>query len=166
MRALRFRQVHLDFHTSEAIPSIGEKFDKRQFQEALKRGHVDSITLFSKCHHGLSYHATKVGQRHPNLQTELLPRQMEACRELDIKCPVYISAGLDEWRARDTPAWIALKQDGRGVWPLEARYRPLGFDTPYLDYLCEQIEEAVENFGCVDGIFLDIIALRDSIGQT
>ena len=37
---LRYRQVHLDFHTSEAITPIGEKFDARQFQEALKRGHV------------------------------------------------------------------------------------------------------------------------------
>lgn len=32
------RQVHLDFHTSEFIPGIGEKFDKKQFQETLKPG--------------------------------------------------------------------------------------------------------------------------------
>jgi hypothetical protein len=56
MNPLRFRQVHLDFHTSEAIRPVGHKFDARQFQEALKRGHVDSITLFSKCRHGLPHH--------------------------------------------------------------------------------------------------------------
>ena len=44
---MRFRQVHLDFHTSEKISDIGTKFDKEQFQEALKVGHVDSITVFS-----------------------------------------------------------------------------------------------------------------------
>ena len=39
------RQVHLDFHTSEFIPGIGEKFDKKQFQEALKIGHINSKML-------------------------------------------------------------------------------------------------------------------------
>lgn len=35
-----YRQVHLDFHTSEHITDIGTKFDKKQFQAALKTGHV------------------------------------------------------------------------------------------------------------------------------
>ena len=48
---MNFRQVHLDFHTSEKIPGIGSRFSKAQFQEALKTGHVNSITVFSKCHH-------------------------------------------------------------------------------------------------------------------
>ena len=30
MQELRFRQIHLDFHTSPHIPGIGEKFDKKQ----------------------------------------------------------------------------------------------------------------------------------------
>ncbi len=47
---MNFRQVHLDFHTSEKISGIGKKFDKKQFQESLILGHVNSITLFSKCH--------------------------------------------------------------------------------------------------------------------
>ncbi|GAE05317.1 hypothetical protein JCM10914_1413 [Paenibacillus sp. JCM 10914] len=49
---MRFRQVHLDFHTSEAIKGIGSQFNKRQFQDMLRTGHVDSITVFAKCHHG------------------------------------------------------------------------------------------------------------------
>ena len=43
---MRFRQVHLDFHTSGLIPGIGSAFDKAAFQKALKLGHVDSITVF------------------------------------------------------------------------------------------------------------------------
>ena len=42
------RQVHLDFHTSEFIPGIGEKFDKKQWQEALKVGHINAINIFAK----------------------------------------------------------------------------------------------------------------------
>ena len=59
---LSFRQVHLDFHTSPHIPGIGEKFDKKQWQDMLKTAHADSITCFSCCHHGMSYHPTKLGK--------------------------------------------------------------------------------------------------------
>ena len=45
---LRSRQVHLDFHTSELISGIGEKFDKKKFQEALKAGRVNQLNIFSK----------------------------------------------------------------------------------------------------------------------
>ena len=69
---MRFRQVHLDFHTSPLIPGIGEKFDNKQWQDTLKEAAVDSITCFSCCHHGYSYHPTKVGKMHPHLKFNLL----------------------------------------------------------------------------------------------
>ena len=39
---MRFRQIHLDFHTSGLIPEIGNHFSKEQFQKALKLGRVNS----------------------------------------------------------------------------------------------------------------------------
>jgi len=158
MTSLRFRQVHLDFHTSGAIPGIGEKFDKRAFQEALKVGRVNSITLFSKCHHGYSYHPTKVGVQHPHLRSDLLARQIEACREIDVRCPIYLSAGLDEVAAHAHPDWVVKRRDGTNGVPLKASWRLLRFNSPYLDYLCAQIEEVVTRWPDNDGIFLDIIS--------
>lgn len=157
MSELRFRQVHLDFHTSEKIPGVGARFDAAQFQEELKRGHVDSITLFSKCHHGMSYHDTKVGVRHPGMKDELLPRQIEACRAVDVKTPIYISAGWDEHSARTHPEWLVVGKGGQLPDPLRPGWKTLCFNTPYLDYLCAQIDEVVERFDGGDGIFLDII---------
>src|SRR5450759_454846 len=52
------RQVHLDFHTSEFIPGVGERFDKGKWQEALRSGHVNHIKIFAKGHHGWSYYPT------------------------------------------------------------------------------------------------------------
>jgi hypothetical protein len=158
---LRYRQVHLDFHTSEKIPGVGARFDKRQFQEMLKRGHVDSITLFSKCHHGLSYHDTKVGVRHPHLTCDLLPLQMDACREIDVLTPIYLSAGLDEAMIARHPEWGVKGRDGRTFEPLRPGFKGLCFNTPYMDYLCAQIEEAAEVFrGQTPGYFLDIISAK------
>ncbi|MBX3751574.1 MAG: alpha-amylase [Opitutaceae bacterium] len=164
MHHLRFRQVHLDFHTSGLIPGIGTSFNKRQFQEALKVGHVNSITIFSKCHHGYSYHPTKIGRMHPHLKFDLLARQIDACREIGVRCPIYLSAGLDELAAFANPTWVVKKKDGTTYKPLEVEWfvRILRFNSPYLDYLCDQIREVVERWPDNDGIFLDIIgAHRD-----
>lgn len=164
--SFRFRQVHLDFHTSGLIPGIGSRFSKRQFQEALKIGQVDSITLFSKCHHGWSYHPTKVGRRHPHLKFDLLARQIEACRAVDVRCPIYISAGLDERMAMERPEWVVKNRDGTTYDPLSIGwFKLLRFNSPYLDYLCDQIHEVVRRWPDNDGIFLDIIGPRPDYSE-
>ena len=43
-KPLRYRQIHLDFHTSEHIPGVGAAFDPDAFVATLKEAHVDSIT--------------------------------------------------------------------------------------------------------------------------
>lgn len=159
---LRFRQVHLDFHTSPHIPGIGEEFDKSQWQEALREGHVNSITCFSKCHHGWSYHPTKVGKMHPHLKFDLLRAQFDACKEIDVNVPIYISAGADSLAGEEHPEWREFSIEGHFQgWGANAINQPgfakLCFGSPYLDYLCEQIREAVRLFPDCDGIFLDII---------
>lgn len=157
MHHLRFRQVHLDFHTSPDIPGIGEHFDRRQWQQRLKQAHVDSITCFSLCHHGWSYHPTEVGAMHPHLKFNLLKEQFDACKELDINVPVYLSAGLNQRIAMLHPEWCETYAGGKGPDPLSAGFIKLCFNSPYLDYLCAMIEEAVGLFPKADGIFLDII---------
>lgn len=158
---LRFRQVHLDFHTSPKIPGIGERFDRRQFQSMLKKGFVDSITLFSKCHHGWSYHPTSVGRKHPHLSFDLLDAQIEACREINVNHPIYLSAGLDNAMAAEHPEWRRISPDGGYAgWaksPIEPGFHLLCFNTPYLDYLCDQIREVVARYPQCHGVFLDII---------
>ena len=99
MDKLPFRQVHLDFHTSELMPDVGSRFSEENFKKALIDGHISSITLFSKCHHGWSYHPTKVNEMHPTLKTDLLGRQLAVCEELGVRTQIYISAGLDERKA-------------------------------------------------------------------
>ena len=155
----RLRRVHLDFHTSPLIEGVGAKFDKKQWQETLRRAEVDSITLTAKCHHGWSYHDTRVGRRHPHLAFDLLRAQLEASKEIGIATPLYLSAGLDCEMARVHPEWVELNDEGRPVrrLPLRAGYDKMCFHSPYLDYLCAQIEEVVTLFPEGDGIFLDII---------
>lgn len=158
---LRFRQVHLDFHTSPHIPDVGSKFDKAQWQEALKAGHVDSITCFSKCHHGWSYHPTEVGKIHPHLEFDLLRAQMEASKEIGVNVPIYLSAGVDDMIWREHPEWREISIEGAymgwGAPMNQPGFAMMCFNTPYLDFLCNQIREAVRMFPDANGVFLDII---------
>lgn len=162
---LRFRQVHLDFHTSPVIPGIGERFDKAKFVETLKRAEVNSVTTFATCHHGWSYYDTKVGKRHPHLSFDLLRAQFDACKEAGILVPIYLTAGVHNLAADENPGWREIGPDGRFTgWSrsnIDAGFKMLSFHSPYLDYLCEQIREVVTLFPDCDGIFLDIISQND-----
>ena len=157
-KELRFRQVHLDFHTSEHCPVVGDNFDPDEFADTLKKANVDSVTCFARCHHGWSYHDTSIGARHPNLKRDLLAEMIEACHARNINVPVYITAGWDERSAREHPEWREIKRDGspNGAPPLEAGWRKLCFNTPYLDYLTDYTVEVTENYD-LDGIFMDIV---------
>ena len=161
MSDFRLRQIHLDFHTSPAIPAVGDKFDKKEWQETLKLGHVNSITVFSKCHHGYSYHPTKVNEQHPSLKFDLLGAQLEACREIGVRAPVYISAGLDEKDAVAHPEWVARGKDNydKPVDYSRPGYHLLCFNTPYFDKLLAEIEEVMELYNPCE-IFLDIVGER------
>lgn len=167
---LRFRQVHLDFHTSGIIPGVGEHFDKAEWQQTLRDAHVDSITLFAKCHHGWHYNRTAVGHRHPGLGFDLLRAQFDACKEIGVNAPVYISAGYDEAMAAEHPEWLAhpvvpgtAKPEADNT--LGPGFRRLCFNSGYLEHLCEEIREAVRQYPDCDGIFLDIILLTPCICQ-
>lgn len=155
---MRRRQVHLDFHTSEHIEGIGSKFSKENFKAMLKKGHVDSITVFSKCHHGWSYHPTKVNKMHPHLNFDLLGAQIEAAHEIGVKTPVYISAGFDDKASKEHPEWLNYRLDEyqNGINMEYVGYHLLCLNTPYLDELLAEIKEVCENYDA-DGIFLDIV---------
>ncbi len=157
---MRYRQVHLDFHTSEAIDGIGADFKKEEFQAALKAGHVDSITIFSKCHHGWAYHPSKANKMHPGLKFDLLGAQIEAAHEIGVKTPVYLSGGFDEKLYAMHPEWgIRSKNPVDHPSVFHPGYHMLCMNTPYLDILLSQVEEVVRNYDC-DGIFIDIVGVR------
>ena len=93
MKKLPYRQIHLDFHTSGDIPEIGVEFDKEEFGEILEKARVNSITCFSRCHHGyLYYDSKKFPERiHPHLKNKnILKEQIEVCHEKGIRVPIYL----------------------------------------------------------------------------
>jgi len=169
------RQTHLDFHTSPDIPGIGSRFSKENFQSALKTGHLDSITVFAKCHHGLCYYPTEVGTMHPNLQFDLTGAMIDAAHEIGVRAPVYITAGWSDLDAVQHPEWRAVNRDGTdqitGGFEYGKSYgSPKKYgawqtlclnDGPYAEHIYELTEEVCRRYKNLDGLFFDICIIGD-----
>jgi hypothetical protein len=164
LHPLPTRQIHLDFHTGPWVPDVGRDFIPDEFARTLADAHVNSVTLFAKCHHGHLYYDTRRPERHPSLASDnhMLEAQVDACKRRGIRTPIYLSVQCDEWAANTYPDWVVLRADGlRG-----GRHKPfelsafswqcLDMSSPYVDFLGEQIDEVVRKFKPVDGIFLDM----------
>ena len=113
-KPLRFRQIHLDFHTSEHIPGVGAAFDPDDFAATFSDANVNSVTIFAKCHHGWSYYPTEVGEPHPQLdRPDLLGDMVDALKAVDIEAPIYISVQWDERNARIHPEWRVMSANNQ-----------------------------------------------------
>lgn len=170
--SLRFRQIHLDFHTSPAIGDVGVDFDARAFARAMKQAHVDSVTVFAKCHHGHLYYETSHPARHPGTKKglDLLGEQVEALHRENIRAPIYISVLCDEYAADTHPEWVALNPDGTrvGRGPLSnanGAWQILDMSSPYQEYLAEQTREILKRFKPVDGVFFDMCWDQPSVSR-
>jgi hypothetical protein len=156
------RMIHLDFHTGPLVPDVGRQFSAKAFAKTFKEAHVDSVTLFAKCHHGHLYYDTDHPARHPMLprKMDLLADQIEALRGVGIRSPIYVSIQCDEYAANTHPEWIALTPELKHVkWgsnAFEAGWQIMDMSSPYQDYVAGQIDEVLRRFKPVDGLFLDM----------
>src|SRR5262249_28961503 len=151
------RQVHLDFHTSPHIPDLGQEFDAEEFARTFREAHVNSVTVFAKCHHGMCYYPTKTGVPHPALGgRDLLGEQIEALHREGIRCPIYTTVAWEEDVAQRIPEWRQIKKDGtfaqitRTDWKQPPRlggWRFVNYLHPdYQDYIEEHLREIFADY--------------------
>ncbi len=161
------RQVHLDFHTSPFIPDVGVEFDAAEFARTMKAAHVNSVTIFAKCHHGMSYYPTRSGTQHPALKgRDLLGEQIEALHREGIRCPIYTTVAWEEDAAQKHPEWRQMKRNGTFARVGNADptkpvhlggWNYLNYLNPdYQDYIEAHVRELLSSYD-VDGIFFDIV---------
>lgn len=163
---LNFRQIHMDFHTSPYIEDVGIDFDPETFANILLEAKVNSITCFARCHHGYFYYNSKMFKEkiHPNLKNvNLLKEQIEACKKVGIRVPIYTPIQWDYLMAQEHPEWVCKNEDGStNQDPYKAGfYDFMCVNTPYVDYIKAHIKELIETFDVVDGLFLDIVKIRE-----
>ena len=176
---MRQRQIHLDFHTSPFIPDVASEFDAAAFADTLRRAHVDSVTVFAKCHHGMCYYPTQIGTQHPALAAQdgrdLLGEQIEALHRAGIRAPLYTTVVWEENAAQKHPEWRQMRRDGTFAGtslatdlsgPHPGAWKWLNFLNPdYQDYIEAHIVELLDRYGSdVDGVFFDILMFHQDAG--
>lgn len=166
---LRYRQVHLDYHTSPFIEGIGAAFDAEEFASTLEEARVNSITCFARCHHGMIYYDSNENPEriHPHLANKnLLKEQIEACHKRGIRVPIYTTVQWDYYTAQEHPEWLSITPDGSVIGSPEEKvqklyeagfYHTLCVNTPYRTFLKAHVKEILEMFDPVDGLFMDIV---------
>ena len=154
------RKIHLDFHNSRHIESVGHGFDRDRFIETLRMAHVDAIVVFAKDMHGYFYYPSAFGPVHPGLQgRDLLGAQVAACRDAGIKVFAYYCTTWDNHLAELHPEWLSLKRD-------RTSYLPKFDETPgwtalcmsnrdFVDLMLAHTREILERYD-VDGLWFDM----------
>lgn len=165
MENVRYRQIHLDFHTSEYIEGIGSKFNANEFVKTLKDANVNSINLFYKGHHGNYYYDTKIGRKHPHLDFDLFGEQLRACKDEGINTYAYTCVGWNEDWAIRHPECLSIKKDGilGTISPFETRnykwFRICCGNNNMIQYMKDEIIEVVQIYGTdmFAGFWIDIV---------
>lgn len=130
----------------------------------MKRAHVNSATIFAKCHHGYTYYPSKVCAVHPELVPagrDLLGEQIEALHREGIRCPIYITVGWDALLTQNNPEWRAMFKNGLfGDWNNgnPGQWKFVNWLHPGVQQHIEDItREVLARYGSeVDGFFYDI----------
>lgn len=165
MSVLPRRQVHLDFHTSAASVPVGSRFRADEFARTFAEAAVDSVLLFSRCHHGWVYYDSLEfpERKHPGLDFDLLRAQLEALHAVGIKTPLYTTVQWDNFTCDEHPEWRIVHADGslEGTPPYEAGfYRKLCLNTPYRELVLRQARELLERYDG-DGLYFDFLRPDD-----
>ncbi len=161
------RQVHLDFHTTEQIPGVGQEFDTKAFAKTFKDADVTSVTVFAKCHHGWVYYPSEMYPEmiNPSLENKnLLLEQVDALHAEGIKAPVYITVQIDYQAAKNHPEWLIRDKNGSHSGPPFSEpgfWHCLCVNTTYYDYIEKMTDEIMDILGDkLDGLFYDIVSVR------
>ncbi len=163
--SIPYRQVHLDFHTSEFIPSV--KLDApEEFAKILDEARVNSITCFARCHHGWLYYQSKSHPEltHPHLDSpNLLIDQIDACHAKGIRVPVYTTVQWDGRVMREHPEWLARDSQGEVLHTYVVEephfYDMICVNSGYREFLFQHVQDIINSVGVdrLDGLFFDIL---------
>lgn len=147
------RRGLLDFHIGESVPEI--VFDVPKYMAEMAQAGVETITFMTKDAFGASYYNTRIGQKNSKLRTDLLAEAVEEARKHGIRLIAYYNVGLNTHVANANPDYRQRDQQGNAVTKAFDYYDLLCLNSPYRDYVANQLLEIAEHYD-VDGFFFDI----------
>lgn len=148
-----------DFHTSTAIPDVGERFDVERFTDELMASSIDYLTWHARCNQGNAYYNTEFGYKHPYLKYDLFGRIAESCHKKGIRISAYFNGGLSDEELLQNREWMRIAPDGHTLTEARpsAEMRAACYNSSYREHLKNMVRELAQNYP-VDGFFFDCMS--------
>ncbi len=152
------RAIHIDFHTMPGIYNFNEGFDAKEFAQRLHDAGVEYVNVFCKCNIGFAYYPTKIGIPYPGMKGDMFGDTLRECKKLGIGVTAYFNGGLDHEQALRHRDWLVETKDGNVELTHEGNFfRQMCFYSGYTDYLLSMIQEVLDWYPEIDGVFIDCL---------
>jgi len=106
-----WRKIIVEFHTSQYMPRVGERFNADEFGDRLLEARAGSVVVVAKDMFGYSYYPSAYGPVHPGLSFDLLGAQVAALRKRKIAVSAYYMVTWNFELGERRPEWLVFKRD-------------------------------------------------------
>ncbi len=153
---LGYKRIILDYHFSEFLPQTLTRVDPEDYVRRMKAAGIDAFLVYAKDHWGHVYHPSRISPRHPHAPADLFGTLLKLCRDSGITSYAYTTLLWDEHSARTHPQWRAKTAQGQLLSGADAGWNFLCINTPYRQYLLQEIEELAAGYD-FPALFMDIL---------
>ncbi|NPV54154.1 MAG: family 10 glycosylhydrolase [Firmicutes bacterium] len=145
----------IDMHITDWDEKFLSEFDSEKYVEMLQLSQAESAVVYAHSHVGLCNYPTKVGEMHKGLKgRNILKEVIDLCHQKGIKVVVYYSLIFNDWTYNHFPDWRIITADGKEA-AENSRYGVCCPNSPYRDFVVEQIKEICNNYE-FEGIRFDM----------
>ena len=146
-----YRKLHFDYHTPPSVPFVGKGLDPDRFVKKLAEIGCQAFNFFAKDVFGNCYWDTKVGNKHPYLDRDLLGEIVQAAKRYGIRVIAYYNV-QDLINAQKHPEW---RHRGHPNVPGSEGYY-VCFNSPWTEEVLLPELRELANYD-IDGIFFDFL---------
>ena len=146
-----YRKIHFDYHTPPEVCVVGRNLDPESFVKKLAEIGCQSFNFFAKDVFGNCYWDTKVGNKHPYLDRDLLGEVVRAAKRYGLRVIAYYNV-QDLINAQKHPDW---RHKGHPDIPGSEGFY-VCFNSPWTEKVFLPELKELSSYD-IDGIFFDFL---------
>ncbi|MBP1994576.1 alpha-amylase family protein [Paenibacillus eucommiae] len=161
-----YRRSLVDMHIPDWDERFLSQFDSQEYIRLMKLARVESFYIYATSCVGLANFPAKAGNVHKGLaERDVIQEITTAANDQGMNVIVYYNI-WSKWAYDHHPEWRVVNAKGQGtadyMWDQPGRYGVCCINSPYREFVKEQLEELCNNY-TFDGLWIDMILLPQTI---
>jgi hypothetical protein len=148
-----YRMMEWEFHSP---PNANFNIDVEGALKAAREAGAESVMFYTQDHWGYCFYRSNVAVRNPNLNYDLLGKEVSTARALGITAVAYFSLQFNNQIVLSHPDWGWVNDKGEQQ---RLRWYVPCLDSPYRQYVLGMMEEIFSGYE-VGELFLDIFGIQ------